>query len=249
MRQRWASLLFLHWEVPIEQLRPLVPRELEIDTFEGRAYVGLVPFTMTGVRPVLLPAIPKFSDFHEINVRTYVHFRGRDPGVWFFSLDAANPIAVVLARLTYKLPYFHAKMSLDPGDRMIQRRLGQGVESPFTISYKSERLHAGPVRAVCDIQYEPTGAPRVSEADSLEHFLAERYILYVSAYDRLYSGRVHHSPYPLQTARLLEFNETLVAAAGIDRGDEPPIAHFAREVHARIYPLKKIDVGSDRDKL
>ena len=97
MRQRWASLLFLHWVVPLDLLRSLVPPELEIDTFEGRAYVGLVPFTMTGVRPTLLPAIRRCSDFHEVNVRTYVHFRGRDPGVWFFSLDAADPFAVAFA--------------------------------------------------------------------------------------------------------------------------------------------------------
>ena len=89
MRHRWAHLLFLHWAVPPEQLRPLLPPGLDLDTFEGRAYVGLVPFTMTGVRPVLLPPLPLLSSFHETNVRTYVHRRGRDPGVWFFSLDAA----------------------------------------------------------------------------------------------------------------------------------------------------------------
>src|SRR4051812_19283047 len=92
MRQNWSDLLFLHWEVPVEALRLLLPPGVELDTFEGRAYVGLVPFTMTGVRPTLLPAFPPLSNFHETNVRTYVHFQGRDPGVWFFSLDAANSI-------------------------------------------------------------------------------------------------------------------------------------------------------------
>src|SRR5215213_9215217 len=93
MYQVWSHLLFLHWAVPVAALRPLVPPGLEIDTFDGRAYVGLIPFTMTGVRPAGIPAIPGFSDAHEVNVRTYVHRDGRDPGVWFFSLDANHLLA------------------------------------------------------------------------------------------------------------------------------------------------------------
>lgn len=104
MYQRWAYLLFLHWPVPVSLLRPLVPSRLTIDTFGGQAYVGLVLFTMTGVRPVLLPAAPCLSNFHETNVRTYVHLDGKDPGVWFFSLDAANSVAVKLAQWLFKLP-------------------------------------------------------------------------------------------------------------------------------------------------
>src|SRR5262249_24091783 len=110
MHQNWHHLLFLHWEVPPQELQRLIPSELTIDTFEGKAYVGLVPFTMSGVRPVLTPPLPWISSFHEINVRTYVHFRRKDPGVWFFSLDASSSIAVAAARATYKLPYFHSKI-------------------------------------------------------------------------------------------------------------------------------------------
>ena len=115
LRQSWLELLFLHWAVPVEVLRPLVPRRLEIDTYEGRAYVGLVPFTMTGVRPVWSPAIPGLADFHEVNVRTYVHLDGREPGVWFLSLDASSRVAVLVARATYHLPYRFARMSLTRG--------------------------------------------------------------------------------------------------------------------------------------
>src|SRR2546425_10260967 len=105
MFQRWADLLFLHWIVPADQITPLLPPVLTLDTFEGHAYIGLVPFTMTGVRPVWAPPVAPLSDFHETNVRTYVHLKGRDPGVWFFSLDAANTIAVRIARAVCKLPY------------------------------------------------------------------------------------------------------------------------------------------------
>src|SRR5688572_26394727 len=88
MYQNWHHLAFLHWEVPRAELQALIPPELTVDLFEGKSYVGLVPFTLTGVRPILLPPLPGVSSFHEINVRTYVHRDGRDPGVWFFSLDA-----------------------------------------------------------------------------------------------------------------------------------------------------------------
>ena len=94
----------------MDDLQRMIPPELTIDTFEGKAYVGLVPFTLTGVRPVMAPPLPWISTFHEVNVRTYVHLAGRDPGVWFFSLDASSNIAVAAARAAYKLPYFHSQI-------------------------------------------------------------------------------------------------------------------------------------------
>src|SRR5215470_10299103 len=114
MRQNWRELLFLHWEIRPDRVRRLVPPQLDLDLFEGTAYVGLVPFTMTGVRPVGLLPVPRLSRFHETNVRTYVHRAGRDPGVWFFSLDAANRLAVLGARIGFHLPYYHARMILEP---------------------------------------------------------------------------------------------------------------------------------------
>ncbi|MGZ4809473.1 MAG: YqjF family protein, partial [Thermoanaerobaculia bacterium] len=112
MRQDWHHLLFLHWEIPPSELQKMLPPGLTLDTFDGKAYVGLIPFTMTGVRPILTPPLPGISSFHEVNVRTYVHHEGRDPGVWFFSLDAANRIAVAVARRAFHLPYFRAWIRL-----------------------------------------------------------------------------------------------------------------------------------------
>lgn len=225
MRQRWLDLLFLHWSVPVEPLQALLPPGLTLDTFEGRAYIGLVPFTMRGVRPAFLPAIPPLSNFAEVNVRTYVHHQGQNPGVWFFSLDAANSVAVRIARAAFKLPYFYAEMAVK--------------ENSGEIHYKSRRRWPGPIPAHCVIRYEPSGEICPAVPGTLDHFLAERYILYSHANGKLYRGRVHHTPYPLQTAAVSELEEDLIAAAGIVRPDAAPIIHFARSVDVRIFPLRR----------
>ncbi len=228
MRHRWADLLFLHWPVPISALRPLVPEALEIDTFEGVAYVGLVPFTMTGVRFAWLPPVPGTSRFHETNLRTYVHHRGRDPGVWFFSLDAANALAAWAARRFGGLAYHYARMSLD--------RTDEGI------AHRCERLRPGPTPAGCDLAYRPEGTATASRPGTLEFFLAERYVLYALRRGRLLRGRVHHEPYPLQPARVFRLEESLLAAAGLARPEGvAPLAHYAREVHVRVYPIRSVD--------
>lgn len=231
MRQNWSHLLFLHWEVPLAALRPLIPAALEIDTFEGRAFVGLVPFTMTGVRPVWSPPLPGFSNFHEVNVRTYVHFEGRDPGVWFFSLDAANGLAAWLARRLWLLPYHHARMDLRVAPDSAQSPAGR-------IEYQSDRL--GETAAACRIAYSPAGTPATSAPGSLEHFLAERYIQYCRRGSRVFSGHVHHPPYPLQPATIRELDESLIAANGIERPTGPPLAHYALGVRVGVFALKPV---------
>ncbi len=232
MYQRWAHLLFLHWATPPETLQSLIPPGLDLDTFEGQAYVGLVPFTMKGVRPVGVPALPGLSAFHETNVRTYVHRQGCDPGVCFFSLDAANALAVRVARAFWKLPYHFARMALS---------FSAGAGSPPRIHYRSERLWPGPLPAACALSYTPTGTPAPAIAGTLEHFLIERYILYSTARGRLYSGRVHHAPYPVQSATVSALEESLLAAAGITRPAAAPLAHYASEVRVRIYPLHALN--------
>ncbi|EAU65993.1 conserved protein YqjF [Stigmatella aurantiaca DW4/3-1] len=168
MYQRWRKLLFLHWELPAQELARALPPGLSLDTYEGRAFIGLVPFTMRGVRPALLPPFPPLSNFHETNVRTYVHLNGKDPGVFFFSLDAANGIAVRLARAWYKLPYFYSRMSLMDDAASGWR------------SYRSERRWPAPVPATFAVRGLPEGAAAVSSPGTLQHFLMERYFLYTA---------------------------------------------------------------------
>ncbi len=232
MRQSWRDLLFLHWPIPADALRPLVPPQLELDLFEGTAYVGLVPFTMKGVRPVGLPPIRGISSFHETNVRTYVHREGRDPGVWFFSLDAANRLAVYLARSFFHLPYYHARMFLE-------REPAADPEDPHTILYAGVRQRRHPLPVSYLIRATSTGPVRTAQPGTLEHFLVERYILFAIAADRIAMGRVHHRPYPLQSATLRSVNETLLTAAGIVRPEVTPLAHFASGVDVKIYALEK----------
>jgi uncharacterized protein YqjF (DUF2071 family) len=241
-RQSWRNLLFVHWRVPCEQLAPLLPRRLTVDRFEGSAWIGLVPFTMHGVRPWWSPAVRGVSSFHETNVRTYVHCQG-DPGVWFFSLDAANTLAVRLARWRWRLPYFRAQMRVE--------------RTASRVSYESRRLWPGPPGAATSIEAE-IGGPLPSTDDAyppgralpgtLEHFLAERYLLYSQATDgnELFRGRVHHVPYPLRTARLLNLQESLLAAAGIPAVAEPEHVMFSDGVDVEVFPLRRVLTETSR---
>jgi hypothetical protein len=231
MRQDWHHLSFLHWKVPADQIRPLVPTTLELDLFEGDAYLGLVPFTMTGVRPVWAPAIAPLSNFHETNVRTYVHFEGRDPGVWFFSLDAAARLAVLAARALFRLPYFYARMSLTVSE-------DEAGAVPASVAYASTRRWPRPTAATSTVRVTPLGTPAPAVPGTLDHFLAERYLLYTTKHGKLYRGQVHHTPYPLQPARVSLLEESLIGAAGLSRPPTTPIAHYAREVRVEIFPLE-----------
>lgn len=221
--QRWRTLLFLHWEVPEAALRPLLPEELSIDTFEGRAYVGVVPFTMRDVAPRWAPSVPGISNFHELNVRTYVHHRGQDPGVWFFSLDAAGTIAVLAARAGWDLPYHRASMDLQINGNEVR--------------YSSRRLFPGPKPADLSVRYQIGEALGPAAPGTFEHFLAERYILFARGRKGLRIGKVHHKPYPLQRATVLECEQSMVRAQGLPHPEGPPLALYAAGVDVDIFPL------------
>jgi hypothetical protein len=190
--QSWRRLLFMHWTVPVETLRALVPPSLELDLWEGEAYVGVVPFKMERVRPRLVPQALAM-DFLETNLRTYVSCADQ-PGVYFFSLEAASRLAVTAARLTFGLPYWFARMSLD-GD-------SDGNFTYDTVRENSEaRLH---------VTYRVGDA---LEKGALEDFLVERYLLYVERRGRLQRAQVHHAPYPLCAAEVRDVQDSLMPAA------------------------------------
>ena len=227
MFQSWRHLGFLHWEVDPEALRRLLPAPLRLDTFDGRAFVGLVPFSMHGVRPAWAPALPFVSHFHEVNVRTYVHLEGRDPGVYFLSLDARSRVAVVVARTLWRLPYHFARMRMTVGPGGL-------------VAYDSERRWPGPRPAACRLRYGPRPGSTKAAAvpGSLDHFLVERYVLYTTRGPRLLRGRVHHAPYPLQPGECPDLQETLVAAAGLEAGAGPPLVHYASGVDVEVFGLE-----------
>lgn len=232
MRQKWRELLFVHWPVGPELIRPLVPAELLLDLFQGTAYLGFVPFTMTGVRPVGMPPVKGLSSFHETNLRTYVRVGDQEPGVWFFSLDAANSAAVRLARALFHLPYHRAEMFLER-----EPAVSDG-QSP-AIVYGGVRCWPGPLPASYAVRARPTGALKPAQSGTLEHFLVERYVLYTVWQGHLYQGRVRHTPYPLQTAQIFSLDETVSAAAGFPRIDTAPFAHFSPGVDVEVFALRR----------
>jgi len=220
LRMRWQDLAFLHWQVPLATLRPLVPEALELDTFGDVAWIGVTPFRMTRVRPVFAPPIPTASDFPELNVRTYVRHRGRS-GVYFFSLDAASKLAVVTARTVTDLPYFHARMQM--------RRMKGDVD------YRSKRLNAGASPAEFRARYRPTGDVYRAEPGSLEHFLTERYSLFVLRAALLFRLDIEHAPWPLQPATAdVELN-TMAESAGIQLPAEKPHVCFSRQLDVEAH--------------
>jgi uncharacterized protein len=226
MHQTWGKLLFLHWRVPVEQIRPLIPERLSIDSWEGSAWVGVTPFTMWGVRPTFLPPVPWVSETHELNVRTYVHLDAV-PGVWFLSLDAANPLAVYGARFAFHLPYFRAEMELQ--------------EDGPTVHSRSRRTH--PDSPLAEFEATWTGGEPLPELapDTRDFFLIERYCLYTENEGKLYRGRIHHRPWPLCRAALDTLRSTMLEAQGITTPEKEPLLHQQREpIDVEVWPLEEV---------
>jgi uncharacterized protein YqjF (DUF2071 family) len=221
MRQTWRHLLFAHWPVPPESLRRLVPAGLELQTFEGRAWIGTTPFVLTGLRPRALPALPGLSTFPEINVRTYVTAEGK-PGVWFFSLDAASTLAVMGARALYALPYFRARIAV-------------GVDHE-RVTYASRRIDRRAPPAEFQAEYRPTGGPAVAEPGTLAHWLTERYCLYAAdRHGGLRRTEIHHEPWPLRPAQVQIQRNTMASALGVDLPGGAPLAHFAARLDVHVW--------------
>lgn len=227
MGMSWRDLLFMHWPVRVDALRPLVPPSLSIDTFDGSAWLGVVPFDMVGVRPHFVPAIPGLSHFPEINLRTYVTAQDR-PGVWFFSLDAHSRLAVRLARATFRLPYFDAAMFCCATDDEVH--------------YRSVRTHRGAPGARFEARYGPAGEPFESEPGSIENFLTERYCLYsADGRGNVRRGEVHHQLWPLQPAEAEVRTLAMTEQIGLKPPDTGPILHFSRRLDVLAWLPRKID--------
>lgn len=225
MYQSWHDLLFMHWPLNAETLRAHIPPGLELDTFEHQAWIAVVPFRMADIYPRGLFPVPYLSAFAELNVRTYVIKDGK-PGVWFFSLDAANPIAVAIARRFFKLPYFHARM--------------QCLDNHGHIAYSSYRSHHGAPYLEFAAAYHPTGTAFVARPGSLEYFLTARYCLYThDTAGKLYCGDIDHEPWPLQTASAEISLNTMTSPWNISL-QGAPLLHFSKTITVKIWGLKRL---------
>ncbi len=206
MRQNWRDLLFCHWAIEPEQIRATLPQGLHVDLYDKKAWIGVVPFFMRDVRPFFAPALPVISNFLELNVRTYVHDDAGFPGVWFYSLDCNQPLAVWIARTLFHLNYRHAFMRAEQANaftRYRSRLAGEAWEAYF--------------------RYAPRTPPRHAEPDSIEFFLVERYLLFTADKNRqIWSGRVHHAPYQISDAFWELSDPVIPRLTGFLGLDRPP---------------------------
>ena len=224
MYQRWDSLLFLHWRVSPERIQATLPEGLTVDTFEGDAFVGITPFFMQNVRPVGLPAIPWISNFQELNVRTYVFDRNGIPGVWFYSLNCNQPVAVIAARTLIGLEYRNAEMSATTRNRMIDytcRRSGTDQAALY--------------------RYHGRGEARETAPDSLEFFLLQRYYLYARRGGSLVRGQVSHVTYRPRDAEVEVSSAIPARLDGFEElADTPEHVCFEDGFDVNVYATEKI---------
>lgn len=224
MQQQWDDLLFLHWPILVEEIKELVPEGLKIDTFDGFAWIGIVPFQMNEIHLRGLPSIPFASSLTEINVRTYVSLKGK-PGVYFFSLDANHRLAVWIANTLFHLPYFKAKIDIQ--------------KEKSKVYFDSRRRNKK--GAQFKVNYQPISEPYQAKPGQLDHWLTERYCLYTSYKDSLYCGEIHHLPWPLQRAEWEIERDTLSLAEGIRLPiHQKAIGHYASHLHVFLWPLFKV---------
>ena len=220
MLQRWQSLTFLHWPFLPGTIASLLPRQVTLDTFDDRAWVGLTPFLLADLRPPLLPAFPWLSQFPETNVRTYVRGPDGKRGVWFFTLEADRLLAVLGARLLYHLPYRWAKMRVEGGAR--------------TVHYRSNRNRAfGEGHTDIVIEW---GEPM--QLGQFDHFLTARYRLYTVAGNRLAYADIEHEPWPLRHARVLTLDQDLLVHSGVPQPSGEPTVHFSQDLVVKIGPVR-----------
>lgn len=225
--QRWRHLLFLHWTVSPETIQTTLPPGLKVDTHKGHAYLGVVPFLMRRVRPRFCPPLPGLSHFPELNLRTYVVDQEGRPGVWFYSLDAHQRLAVAIARRFFHLPYHYARMA---------SRQAAGNTLYFRSSRPNDSTQAFTYRPVTQLLPQP-------KPDSLAFFLVERYLLFSWNPHRqqLHYGQVHHQPYPLHHAEAPDYSTRLFSLNDFPEPARPPDSIlYSPGVDVSIFPLRKV---------
>jgi uncharacterized protein YqjF (DUF2071 family) len=230
--QSWENLLFAHWPIAAARLRPFIPAQLALDTFDGQAWLGVIPFRIARLAARGLPPRAGLA-FPELNVRTYVSLEGK-PGIWFFSLDAASAAAVIGARAAFHLPYFWARMTM--------RRDDDGI------AYGSLRRHPGMPPAGFAGRYRPIGPVFTANPGMLEDWLTARYCLYAAnRYGDIFRTEIHHAPWPLQPAEADISVNTMTAPLGIALPD-PPLLHFARRLDVVTWPPEWVGGRNSEDR-
>ncbi|WP_372370541.1 YqjF family protein [Candidatus Uabimicrobium sp. HlEnr_7] len=224
MYQRWENLLFLHWQYDPQKIQKTLPKGLYVDTFEGKAFLGVVPFYMRNIRPRLLPAIPGISNFLEMNLRTYVHDGNGNAGVWFYSLDANQWLAVKLARGLFHLPYFRAQIT------------AKKVKQQIHYQWQRDKNNSS---FVYEIQQPLTFA----EPGTLDFFLVERYILFCLRNNYLYTGHVHHTPYPICQPKVSEWNSEFLDINGFSCHEPPCHQLMSPRVDVEVFYLQRSKHG------
>ena len=229
--QKWRHLLFAHYPADSKKLRELIPHEFELDRFDGEAWVGFVPFVMQGIRFRGLPAVPYVSSFLELNLRTYVKYRGQ-AGVYFFSLDANRSLAVWAARTFFHLPYFNASM---------QMQSAQSAEDGFRyVSKRTDRRgNRYNIRGDFDCSYRGLEMADTCNGDLVD-WLTERYCFFTRTHDRrILRGDIDHVKWPLQSCEAEFRVNTLAASLGVTVRDAPPLLHYSEHLDVRVWPLRQ----------
>ncbi len=226
MRQRWRNLLFSHWPIPLETLRRHIPSELEIDTYQGRAYLGVIVFMIEGIHLRGLSSLSLTPVFSEVNLRTYVHYQGK-PGVFFLSLDVGDWASYTIAKRWYRLPYKKALISFQKeGQSFACQSVRKGTIDP-PISF--------------GVKYAPASEVYVPKEGTLDHWLTERYCLFsTNNGSNIYCGEIHHRPWPLQKAKADISKNTLFTPFRMEGSEGKPICHFSKGLDTLFWNIKKI---------
>jgi len=218
IHQRWENLLFMHWAIDPKLIRPLIPSTLDLDLFDGKAWIGITPFHLEDVRPVMLPAFPGLSTFDELNVRTCVLHKGR-PGLWFFSLDASKLMPAVASRIFFMLPYFKANIAFAQQQN----------------SFDFDLKRSTPPNPAFHARWQTGPRLRDPDTDSLAFFLVERYCCFSVDGRRIFETRIYHHPWILDEAVVDDYSSTMMKALGLPEPAADPLVHFSRSLDVEIW--------------